>query len=465
MKCPLGLASATSPKHATNRLFESRWMAIVEVLDVVGDDCHSKPTMLSTDLVSTLQSFAEDWYRQFPVAFGQADTVDRFRGKYSSLVSSLLMLRGSDQHILHRFADAISEVTFGGATMVRGVIEWTNLCQRSCDYCPMRKENGSGRGSANVSRYQMTSGEIADNAKRILQDGLSVVFIQGGEIPKIDALCEAISEIQRESKRRAQPVEILVNVGTLDEERYARLRKAGAGSAIIKLEHADAETAEAATHYSYSERRQRIRDVLQLGYRVGTGTIQGIPRRNNSSSDSAQGEVHNAFLGVELGTHMISVSPFVAAPDTPYAHEPSGNVDVALNMIAVMRILDPAAIIPAVSAFEKLERGGQRRAFHAGANNITVNYNESHGQEYLIYGKQRKRVSFAHGTSVMRQAGRFHASASDVWRLHSSARAKLLHSEFFLLPCSANRSTRRTSAGLRCRGARDRTKRPLVYSK
>jgi biotin synthase len=85
---------------------------------------------------------------------------------------------------------------------------------------------------------------------------------------------------------------------------------------------------------------------------------------------------------------MCSVSPFIPAPDTPLSVAPIGDNELALNIIACLRLSYPQVLIPSVSALERVGGGGQSRGLDADANVMTVNFSSAGDQErYLIYGR------------------------------------------------------------------------------
>jgi biotin synthase len=87
---------------------------------------------------------------------------------------------------------------------------------------------------------------------------------------------------------------------------------------------------------------------------------------------------------------MCSASPFVPTADTPMAGAAPGSVSRTLNMIATMRIVNPAWLIPSVSALEQQRAGGQGAGLRAGANVMTVNFTPpDERRNYLIYGGTR----------------------------------------------------------------------------
>ena len=73
----------------------------------------------------------------------------------------------------------------------------------------------------------------------------------------------------------------------------------------------------------------------------------------------------------DLDLDMLAAGPFVPHPETPWAHEPRGDVLVSLRATAVLRILDPKANIPATSALDAAmpdTESGRKRGLQAGCN-------------------------------------------------------------------------------------------------
>lgn len=308
-------------------------------------------------------------------------------------IRTALLARGKAQEELFAEARRLRDDRFGPTVVLRGVVEVTNVCRVNCDYCPMRRDN-----TRDNDRYFATSDEIVERASRIKDAGIDVVLLQGGETPtELAAVEHAVPRIRELFGGR---VEVLLNLGNLRRAQYQRLRNAGAVSYILKHETSDPDLHLALRHETLDERLRCMRDLLDLGYRVGTGLISGLPGQTTESI------IDDIELAGVLGAHMCSVSPFVPAPDTPLQLVPPGSVDVALNVLACLRICYPDLLIPSVSALEKNSSGGQSRGLSAGANVMTVNFTaEADRQRYLIYGKERFVVKMQHVRDLVRSAG------------------------------------------------------------
>jgi len=308
-------------------------------------------------------------------------------------IVDMLQLRGTDQEQLFEAARDQRRAVFGDEVVVRGVTEIANGCRVNCQFCPMRRDN-----TRHNDGFRMTPDDLVDAARTVHANDIDVVFFQGGEIPQTTRVVgEALPRIRELYDGN---VEILLNLGNKPHDEYAYLRDQGATSYILKHETSDPRLNEEMRFESLESRLDRMRDLLDLGYWVGTGAIIGLPGQTLASI------ARDILLARDIGAHMCSVSPFVPAPDTPLANHPPGDLDVAVNAIAASRLVRPDWLIPSVSALAKTREGGQFRGFTAGANVMTVNFTPNEQRDrYLIYGKDRFVVRRDYATDLIASTG------------------------------------------------------------
>jgi len=312
-------------------------------------------------------------------------------------VLEMLSARGTEQRELFDRARRLRETHFGNRIVLRGVIEITNLCRVNCTYCPMRRDN-----TRKNNTFYLEAEEILAAAAQIKAHGIRVVFFQGGEVPQTTSLLAEV--IPRIRELFQGDVEILLNLGIKSFEEYALLKEKGADSVILKYETSDADLHLRHREEPLQGRLDCIRSLQSLGYRVGSGTIVGLP------GQSLESLAEDVLLSQALELDMSSGSPFLPAPGTPLEDCPSGNLETSLNTIALMRLTLPKALIPSVSALERLQAGGQFRGMQAGANVLTINFTpDQYYKEYLIYGKDRYRVRLGHVQSILAEAGLIHS--------------------------------------------------------
>jgi biotin synthase len=306
------------------------------------------------------------------------------------VLAQLLRSRGPAQERL--FAAAREQRRAHGQDRVRlrGVIEVSNYCQKHCDYCAMRPDNPA------LSRYRLEEQVILDTAVRIAGAGIGTVFLQSGQDRHCDAILRAVIPRIREQAGQS----VLLNIGEKSRDLYAELFALGADSVILKFETSDPDLYQTIAHSSLQRRLDCIGGLQETGYRVGTGNIIGLPGQHFETL------IDDILLARRIGPDFVSSSPFIPNQNTPLQDAPYGDLDLTLNTIAIFRLLFPKALIPSVSALEKIQAGGQVMGLNAGANVVTINFTpEESRRKYAIYSEQRFVVSLEHARRTVERAG------------------------------------------------------------
>lgn len=237
-------------------------------------------------------------------------------------IIDLLAGRTMSDDDLFASARAARATIFQNRVVIRGVIELTNQCRVNCTFCPMRRDN-----TQENSAYILDEETIIAKASDIREAGINVVFIQGGEIPQTTLILERA--IPRIITAFGGKVEVLLNLGNKSRGEYERLKTAGAYSYILKHETADPQLYKRLKYETLEARLRCMHDLFDLGYKVGTGSMIGLP------GQSLEHIADDIILARSLGAHMVSASPFVPAPNTPLDGHPPGSVLLTLRTIAV----------------------------------------------------------------------------------------------------------------------------------
>jgi biotin synthase len=265
----------------------------------------------------------------------------------------------------------------------------------------MRRDN-----ARNIATYLMSADEILAAAEAVRAAGINIVFLQGGEIPQTTELVGEL--LPNLCKLFNGAVEILLCLGKKTRAEYAYLKAQGATSYILKHETSDVALNETLRQEPYAERLEALRTLLALGYKVGTGTIVGLPGQSRESL------VDDILLAKTLNVHMASASPFVPATNTPLADKPVGDLGLTLNVMAAMRLTNPSWLIPSVSALERTVPDGQRAGLRAGGNVLTINFTPTNMRKrYSIYGEDRYVVETEYVQGLLKRLD-LHQSGS-IW--------------------------------------------------
>ncbi len=290
------------------------------------------------------------------------------------------LLRLEDEpavQMLFDFADRVRRDYVGDGILLRGIIEFSNVCRNACAYCGLRRDNTTLR------RYRLSREEILATAENIWRAGVKTVVLQSGEEDNLDA--GWLGRIIEEIKSRFD-VAVTLSVGERERQDYARWKEAGADRYLLKIETSDPMLYE--DLHPGMKLQNRIRclgDLAELGYQTGSGNLVGL---RGQSVESLAGD---AVFFKKGDFDMISVSPFIPHPQTPLADEPVGDLQMTLKMTALTRIVSRNAHIPATTAIGSLRGRDERpRALGVGGNVLMPNFTPApYRQQYEIYPNKR----------------------------------------------------------------------------
>ncbi len=282
-----------------------------------------------------------------------------------------------EQTMLHERAAAAARARFGDRVFVRGVVEISNFCRENCHYCGMRRDN------RDLDRYRASLDVLADLLIHHRPACVTDVNLQAGEDPV--AVREVAVPLLRLLRERTN-LGLSVCLGTLNQDLYPALREAGAELYILKFETADASGYELReSPGTLHERLSHLRHLARADWFLSSGFIAGLP------GETSEHWLASCRLAATLPLHGCSVSPFIPGEATPLAHAAAGGIEAALNCMAMLRLMRPDWIIPAVSALNIGQPAcGYRRGLRTGANLVTINLTPPRLREdYLLYKRDR----------------------------------------------------------------------------
>jgi biotin synthase len=329
------------------------------------------------------------------VKIKQMKTINKLRNNESLTkdeLAELLTAKGELQEELFATAREIRNNYHGDRVMLRGVIETSSHCEKNCNYCAMRASNKE------LERYRIESPEkILEVVDEIKNMGIPVVFLQSGQDRNL-IYNNVIDQVIPEIKKRG--LKVLLCVGERPKETYQKWFNLGADSYILKFETSSPNFYKKTVYTSLPKRLQCIYNLQEIGYKIGTGNIVGLPGQDFDTL------LEDIFLAIKIKPNFVSTSPFIPNPNTPYQDEKYGDVNLALNTMAIYRVALKKCLIPTVSALEKIEKDGQLMGLNAGANVITINFTPPHFREqYRIYSDKRFVVKLDHARNIIHRAG------------------------------------------------------------
>jgi biotin synthase len=288
----------------------------------------------------------------------------------------LACLRETDPAKLEDFrqrADDARHQNVGDDVHLRGLIEISNHCRRTCLYCGLRANH------TELTRYRMTREEILAAARRAVAFGYGTVVLQAGEDPRITAewMADVIRAIR--SDKTTSKLAVTLSLGERSEVELALWRSAGADRYLLRFETSNRELYRVIHPPRQDQTLNRL-DMLpilkRLGYEVGTGVMVGIP---GQTYDDLTDDIE---VFQKIQPDMIGLGPYLPHPDTPLGREanpsdpnqPANDEITTRKMLALTRLVCPLANIPGTTALAALNpAGAYQTGLQWGANVIMPN--------------------------------------------------------------------------------------------
>ncbi|MCK4905116.1 [FeFe] hydrogenase H-cluster radical SAM maturase HydE [bacterium] len=283
-------------------------------------------------------------------------------------------LKQVNSETLFQKADSIRRTFCGEKVYIRGIIEFSNYCCRSCLYCGLRQENKK------ILRYRMAPDEIIHLSNQVIQRGVKTIVLQSGD--DLWYSQKILSDIIYKIKSANPEIAITLSLGERPFDGYKAFKDAGADRYLLKHETANPLLYERLHPGQTLKRRIEILEYLkEINYQVGAGNIIGLP--GQTLEDLAD----DILLMKNLDVDMAGIGPFIPQKDTLLCSHPLGSLDLTLKVLALTRIITKNTHLPATTALATLDPGdGQLLGLKTGANVIMPDFTpEEYRREYQIY--------------------------------------------------------------------------------
>jgi biotin synthase len=296
----------------------------------------------------------------------------------------LLGAQGTEMTRLFEHAARIKEVHVGNKIYFRGLIEFSNICHKNCLYCGIRHDNSS------VNRYILTDKEIFDAALFAFENNYGSLVLQSGElqsgnfIRRVEKILQGIQRMTRGNMR------VTLSCGEQDKETYRRWYESGAQRYLLRIESSNPELygkLHPQDHmHEYRCRLECLFNLQKIGYQVGTGVMIGLPFQ--TLHDLAD----DLLFMKQFDIDMVGMGPYLEHEHTPFfAYRDEllpreERFQLALKMIAILRILMKDINIAATTALQAIDKLGREKAIKIGANVIMPNITPGkYRDDYLLY--------------------------------------------------------------------------------
>jgi biotin synthase len=277
---------------------------------------------------------------------------------------------------LFSFSDMVRKEFCGDGILLRGIIEFSNFCDKECFYCGLNKNNRK------LGRYRMNQEELLKSVEHLSACNIKTVVLQSGEDRGLDALW--LAEIIKQIKSKYD-LAVTLSVGERKPDDYKLWKQAGCDRYLLKIETSDKNLYNSMhPQMDFSRRLECLAILRRLGYQVGSGNIVGLPGQSLIA-------IAQDILFFKQGNFdMLGIGPFIPHQETPFAGQLKGQALLALKTIALTRIVTRNTHIPATTALGSLDQDYRPEGLKCGANVLMPNFTpQPYRRLYQIYPGKR----------------------------------------------------------------------------
>lgn len=281
-------------------------------------------------------------------------------------LSELLKFRNIETtEYLFEKACTIRQKVHRDVIQIWGRIPISSFCKCDCKMCGIRRDNQFAK------RFRLDLDQILKICHDFQEQGVQHFWLEGGD--DVFFTENRMAEIIMAIKKHYPKSKVILSIGEKNDKAYSHWFHVGAEGYVLR--HGSANEMHFKKLYpsnmSLLLRKQSLWELKQIGYEVGTGFLIGIPYQ---TIDNVMEDIQ--FMK-DFEASIIDMGAFVPALRTPFERERSGNGDMTLYILAILRLMLPNASIIASPTLDCVTRGGRMRAFEAGADVLVVDIGDA----------------------------------------------------------------------------------------
>ncbi|MFC0878155.1 [FeFe] hydrogenase H-cluster radical SAM maturase HydE [Saccharicrinis sp. FJH2] len=299
-------------------------------------------------------------------------------------IIALLTTEGEDKKLLFETSSRIKKQYVDDIVYFRGLIEFSNVCDKNCFYCGIRKDN------VKIKRYNLSDEEIVNAAVFAWKNRYASIVMQSGELTgstfvnRIDKLLKTIHQ------RTNRELHVTLSCGEQNKETYRRWMESGAHRYLLRIESSNPELYKKLhpddEKHRFENRIKALRALQDTGYQTGTGIMIGLPFQ------TLEDLANDLLFMRDFDIDMVGMGPYIEHRDTPlYQYKDQllsvdERFQLTLKMVAILRIMMKDINIASATALQAIDKIGREKAIKIGANVIMPNITPGkYRDDYKLY--------------------------------------------------------------------------------
>lgn len=283
----------------------------------------------------------------------------------------LLQCKGDEEKKLFAKSESVKKRHVDNIVYLRGLIEFSNLCRKDCNYCGIRKSN------LNIDRFNLTDNDILQAAEFAFKNRFGSIVLQSGEIQSLAFTKRVVKLLDKILKLSNGQLRITLSCGEQSRDTFRQWLEHGATRYLLRIETSN-EDLYYKIHphdkfHSFEERVEALNNLKLLGYQTGTGVMIGLPYQTYE-------DLANDLLWIKkMDVDMVGMGPYLEHSGTPLYKFKSNlmpqteRFQLSLKMIAILRIIMKDINIASATSLQAIDKMGREKAIKIGANVLMPN--------------------------------------------------------------------------------------------
>lgn len=221
----------------------------------------------------------------------------------------------------------------------------SGICPEDCHYCSQSKIS-----KALVDKYKLLPEDVmVERAQDAARSGAKrfcmVIAARGPQQKDVDRISAAVTRIK--SDAATQKLEICASLGLMNRAQCDQLKAAGVDYVNHNLNTSEAHYEKICSTHTYADRVETINHVKDAGLQTCSGGIIGL-------GESDEDIIDMAFALRAMNIESIPMNTLLSLDGTPLQGQPDVEPDRALNVLCLMRLLNPDKEVRVAAGRERL---------------------------------------------------------------------------------------------------------------
>ncbi|MBR1742567.1 MAG: [Lachnospiraceae bacterium] len=278
-------------------------------------------------------------------------------------------------------AARLRDQVHGNQITVLGRIMISNYCKNECKMCGIRRENRF------VQRFRLSIEQILSYCDIFYKKGIRNLLLESGDDSYLTE--EGVAEIIHAIKENHSKFHIYLSLGEKKKTAFLHWRATGAEGYFISHGSANDQHFKKLFPSNMSPllKKQSIWELKEIGCHIGGSLLIGTPYQ------TIDHVLEDIFFLKTMLPDLLSIGTFLPVPKSVLADQRSGNGEMALYIMAILRLLLPGCHLFADPVIDCVFSDGRMTAFDAGADLLLVDVPDSTlVDRYGVYERKHRRL-------------------------------------------------------------------------